>query len=50
MEISFQWMFGSLTLVMAGITLAMAPPEKRIEYLLHITLVTLLTVFVVKME
>ncbi|MDM0104826.1 hypothetical protein QTH97_07770 [Variovorax sp. J22R24] len=41
-------MFGSLTLVVTGVTLALAPREKRIEFLLHITLVTVLTVFVVE--
>ncbi|WP_286617889.1 hypothetical protein [Variovorax sp. J22R115] len=50
MEISFQLMFSSLTLVVAGVTLALSPPEKRIEFLLHIILVTLLTVVVVEMD
>jgi hypothetical protein len=47
---SFNLIFGSLTLVVTGVTLALVPPEKRIEFLLHITLVTLLTVVVVEME
>jgi hypothetical protein len=41
-------MFGSLTVVMGGLALALSPRERRIEYLLHITLVTMLTVSVVK--
>ena len=49
-DIPFFTVFGSLTLVVAGTALAMAPPEKRLEFLLHITIVSALTVLVVKME
>ncbi|MGJ7506489.1 hypothetical protein [Variovorax sp. GT1P44] len=50
MDISFDLVFGFMTLLVTGVTLALAPPEKRIEFLLHITLVTVLTVFVMEMD
>ena len=49
MDISFDLVFGSLTLLVAGGALAIAPPERRLEFLMHITSVTILTIFVVKM-
>lgn len=49
MDISFDLMFGSLTLLVAGAALAIAPRERRLEFLLHITIVSALTIFVVKM-
>ncbi|MDM0035995.1 hypothetical protein QTI33_27930 [Variovorax sp. J22P271] len=48
MDISFDLMFGTLTLVVAGVALLIAPRERRLEFLMHITIVTALTVFVVK--
>ena len=50
MDIPFYAVFGSLTLVVAGAALALAPPEKRLEFLLDIAIVSALTVFVVKMD
>ena len=34
----------------ATVALALTPPEKRIEFLLHVTLATVLTVFVMEMK
>ncbi|VWX63545.1 hypothetical protein VARIO8X_90414 [Burkholderiales bacterium 8X] len=42
--------FGTLTLVMGGTALYIAPAEKRPGFLLHIVLVTLLTLMAVTME
>ena len=50
MDISFDLMFGSLTLVVTGAALLIAPRERRLEFLLHITIVSTLTIFVVKMN
>jgi len=47
-DISFDLMFGTLTLAVAGAALFIAPRERRLEFLLHITLVTALTIYVVK--
>lgn len=49
MDISFDLVFGALTLIVAGAALAIAPRERRLEFLMHITIVTMLTIFVVKM-
>jgi hypothetical protein len=49
-DISFDLVFGSLTLLVAGAALLIAPRERRLEFLMHITMVTTLTVFVVKMN
>ncbi|MDM0065684.1 MULTISPECIES: hypothetical protein [Variovorax] len=50
MDISFDLMFGALTLVVAGAALLIAPRERRLEFLMHIAMVTALTIFVVKMN
>ena len=50
MDISFDLIFGSLTLLVASAALFIAPRERRLEFLLHITIVTTLTNFVVKMN
>ena len=42
--------YGTLTLVMGGVALWFAPPEKRSGFLLHITLVTILTLIVITMD
>lgn len=48
MDISFDLMFGTLTLAVAGAALLIAPRERRLEFLMHISIVTALTIFVVK--
>ena len=48
MDISFDLVFGTLTLVVAGAALLIAPRERRLEFLMHISIVSALTIFVVK--
>lgn len=47
-NVSFDLMFGSLTLLIAGGVLAIAPRGRRVEFLLHIAIVTGLTLYIVK--
>jgi hypothetical protein len=48
-DISFDLMYGTLTLLVTGAALAIAPRERRMEFLLHITIVTTLTIATVKL-
>jgi len=50
MDISPLIVLGALTLFVTGAALAIAPPEKRRGFLLHITIVTALTAYVVTMK
>ena len=50
MDISFDLMFGTLTLIVTGTALAFAPRERRMEFLLHVTIVTTLTIVTVRMN